>query len=189
MANLKFIRHAPNRKKRLGRYWRKPKGLDNKLRWRVNGHGLSVSIGYGRKRSDLGKLRNGLRERRIENMQDVALLNSKEEAAVLSGTLGLQRKAELVGKLVEKHATILNMKDPAGFLSRIAGEMAARKQKPAKEKTKGGGKQGPATAAEPPKAAGSPEEAGQGGDELAQKVEDEEKARKKEYEKTLTKRM
>ncbi|MBI4149406.1 hypothetical protein HY491_03080 [Candidatus Woesearchaeota archaeon] len=187
MARLTFIRHAPNRKKRLGRYWRRPKGGDSKLRLRVRGHGLSVSIGYRRKGSERGMLRNGLRERRIETMRDVNLLNIKTEAAVLSSTLGLKQKAELAKALAAKGAVIMNMKDPKGFLARMEQQIAARKHERESEK-KGKESLKEAEKAEARKSAVSEKKEQLSEDELAKKVEEEEKIRKKEYEKVLTKR-
>merc|ERR1712243_3145 len=43
----KFIRHQSDRYKKIKQSWRKPKGIDNRVRRRFKGQFLMPSIGYG----------------------------------------------------------------------------------------------------------------------------------------------
>ena len=42
----RFIRRDYTKRKNLGKKWRRPKGIDNKLRLNIKGHGKKISQGY-----------------------------------------------------------------------------------------------------------------------------------------------
>ncbi|KAH8035981.1 hypothetical protein HPB51_014338 [Rhipicephalus microplus] len=65
----KFIRHQSDRYVKLKPNWRKPKGIDNRVRRRFKGQYLMPNIGYGSNRKTKHILPNGFRKVLVHNMR------------------------------------------------------------------------------------------------------------------------
>ncbi|KAK3850885.1 hypothetical protein Pcinc_042435 [Petrolisthes cinctipes] len=70
----KFIRHQSDRFARLKPNWRKPKGIDNRVRRRFKGQYLMPSVGYGSARKTKHILPNGFRKVVIRNIRELEVL-------------------------------------------------------------------------------------------------------------------
>ena len=85
--------------------WRKPRGIDLD---RDIAHGYSPKIGY---RSDT-KLRNihpsGYKEILVCNLNDLAKIDNKTQAARISKTIGKRKRNEIIKKANEKAIWVLN---------------------------------------------------------------------------------
>ncbi|KFD50888.1 hypothetical protein M514_08201 [Trichuris suis] len=70
----KFTRHQCDRYHRLKPNWRKPKGIDNRVRRRFKGQRRMPKIGYGSARATRHVLPNGFRKFLIHNVRDLDML-------------------------------------------------------------------------------------------------------------------
>ena len=95
----KFIRHQSDRYDKVKRNWRKPKGIDNRVRRKFKGMYLMPNIGYGSAKETRHMLPTGFRKVLVHNVKvsfsDVAikkdriLLESLSES--INGVLSISR--------------------------------------------------------------------------------------------------
>jgi large subunit ribosomal protein L32e len=174
-----FIRQDYHKKARLSKKWRRPKGIQSKMRYGMKGYSKTIAVGYGSPAGVKGLTREGLAAVLVSNISELKKIEDGQ-AAVISGRLGQKKKAEIVKKADELGITLLNIKDAKEYLKsvdEIMQKKKAEKQKYMKEKEK--------KKAEKQKKADEKEKEG-----LAEKLTDEEKKdkEKKEREKILTKK-
>lgn len=165
------------KKVRIKERWRKPKGLNSKVRQNKAGKPAQVSSGYRSPRLVRGLTRDGLRPIMVHCLSDLAKIKSKEEGIVISANVGTRKKIDIIKEAQKKGMVIINIKNPDEYLKRIEDKIKLRKEarkKKIEEKKK-----------EDKKTAKKSEEKG-----LAEKVSDEEKKEieKKEKDKLLIKR-
>lgn len=127
----KFLRQDAHKLKRLGRKWRRPKGMDSKMRRRLRGYRKSPSVGYSSPKKVRGLTSNGKKAIIIHNVKD--LQNTKD--IIISKKVGIKKKIEIIKKAQELGINILNIKDPTNFLKNIEEFIKKRKEE-SKEKIK-----------------------------------------------------
>merc|ERR1712183_1152066 len=93
----KFIRHQSDRYKKLAPNWRKPKGIDNRVRRRFKGQYLMPSIGYGSANKTKHCLRDhrGFKKLLVHNLRELEVLmiaNRKFAAEIAKGVSSKNRK-------------------------------------------------------------------------------------------------
>ncbi len=134
--NPKFMRQEFNKRIRLSRSsWRKPKGVDSKMREQRGGHRPIVKIGYGTPRILRGRLSNGLIEKRIYNKDDLSSLN-KDEIALIPRTIGNKLRLVLLKEAQKLKIKVSNFKNIENKIKEIEDEYKLRKEKRAKLKLK-----------------------------------------------------
>lgn len=106
----KFKRQESWRYKRLATNWRKPKGIDNKMRKQVSGVPSLVKIGYRGPRKARGLHPSGYVDVLINNIAELTLLNKDKEAARIAHTVGNKKRLEIVAKAESLGIKLLNGK-------------------------------------------------------------------------------
>ncbi|NWG10053.1 MAG: 50S ribosomal protein L32e [Nitrososphaerales archaeon] len=105
-----FVMQESWRYKRIGERWRKPKGIDSKMRLGVKGWPKLVKVGYRGPRVTRGLHPSGYRDVLVNNMNELQGLNSKTDAARLASRLGAKKRSELIGRAKELGIRVLNPK-------------------------------------------------------------------------------
>lgn len=104
----KFTRPEAWRLKRLGEAWRKPKGLDNKMRLRIKGHPPIVGIGYGTSKDVRGLHPSGFEEVLVHNVKELEKINPAKQVARIAHTVGSRKRSEMMKRAEELKITVLN---------------------------------------------------------------------------------
>tara|TARA_Y100000031_G_scaffold106119_1_gene116878 strand:- start:1653 stop:2216 length:564 start_codon:yes stop_codon:yes gene_type:complete len=166
-----FIRQDYHKKKRLGKKWRRPKGLQSKIRLKFRGRAKKVSLGYGSPRKARHMHKSGLKPFIVKSAADLERSNPKENILIIASPLGDKKRISIMRKAKEGGFTISNFKDPEGYITKIEDKIRLRK-----ELKKGKGKKKEVKAEEKK-------------EKLTEKAEEDKKgAEKREKDKVLTKR-
>lgn len=91
----KFIRHQSDRYDKLKTNWRKPKGIDNRVRRKFKGMYLMPNIGYGSAKNTRHMMPSGFRKVLIHNVKELEVLmmqNKKFCAEIAHGVSAKNRK-------------------------------------------------------------------------------------------------
>merc|ERR1712088_87850 len=91
----RFIRHQSDRYKKLSRNWRKPKGIDNRVRRRFKGMYIMPNIGFGSAKTTKHMLPTGFRKVLVHNVKELEVLmmqNKKFCAEIAHGVSAKNRK-------------------------------------------------------------------------------------------------
>ena len=72
----KFTRHQSDRYNKLSRNWRKPKGIDNRVRRKFKGMYLMPNIGYGSAKNTRHMLPTGFRKVVVHNLKVCKLFHA-----------------------------------------------------------------------------------------------------------------
>jgi len=134
MINMakKFVRHAIHRKKKLAPVWRRPRGLQSKLRLNHRGHQSQISTGYGSPKESRGKI-NGKTPILIKTKADLADVKAGC-VAVLSAKMGDRKRVEILNICKEKKLEVLNVKNVEEYLKKVSDAISKNKEKSASEK-------------------------------------------------------
>jgi large subunit ribosomal protein L32e len=103
----KFLRQESWRYKRLNSSWRKPKGIDSKMRVKKKGWPKSVEVGYRSPRNIRGLHPSGFEEVIIYNVNDLEKINLGNVARI-GHTVGLKKRSRIVERAKELKIHILN---------------------------------------------------------------------------------
>jgi len=174
-----FLRQDSHKQKEVKKNWRKPKGIQSKMRLHKKGYRKSVAIGYGSPRKVYGLHSSGLKQTLIDSVKELDKINKEVEGIIISRTVGLKKKIVIVKKAKEKGIKILNIKNPDNFIKQTEERFAKKKEvKKVKQEEKAKKKKE------------TEEKAKEKEEKLAEKVSEEEKKEqdKKEQDKVLTKR-
>ncbi|CAI7750429.1 unnamed protein product [Closterium sp. NIES-53] len=91
----KFWRPQSDRKKCVPESWRRPKGIDSRVRRKFKGTPLMPNIGYGSNKKTRHMLRSGFQVFRVHNERDVELLlmhnSNKNTLQMLHSSFQVQR--------------------------------------------------------------------------------------------------
>ena len=133
-----FIRQDFHKNKRLGKKWRRPKGLHSKVRLRLKGRSKNLSIGYRSPKIVRGMHKSGLQQCIIRSIKDLEGLDAKKYCVIISSSLGTKKKIVILKKAREGGFNIVNIGNPDEYIKRVEEGINLRKK--AKEVKKEGTK-------------------------------------------------
>jgi len=97
------------RKKRISDRWRRPKGLQSKMRHKFKGYSIMVSKGWRSPAEIRGADRSGYETVTVNNVQDVTKVE-KHKAIIISGLVGNKKRMEIIAKAEELNIPVVNIK-------------------------------------------------------------------------------
>ena len=103
-----FRRYDSHKKKKVSESWRRPRGLQNKLRRHVAAKGGWVKSGYGSPKTVRGLHPCGLEEVLVCNLKDVEGIDPELQAVRISGTVGAKKRIDIKEKAKELGLKVLN---------------------------------------------------------------------------------
>jgi large subunit ribosomal protein L32e len=103
-----FVRPESWRYVRLHPEWRKPKGLDNKVRKSIKGWPRRVKVGYRGPAEVRGYHSSGHVEVLVYNASDLTKVVPGKEVARMGGTVGARKRAEILKRASELGLRVLN---------------------------------------------------------------------------------
>jgi large subunit ribosomal protein L32e len=124
------------RYKRIRDRWRRPRGVDSKMRQNVKGWPKTVNVGYGGPKTAKFLHPSGYREVLVHNLSEIEGLDSETQAIRIAHTVGQKKRMEILTKAKEKGLHILNpheLKEPKEELEKIAETEKEREKEEAKE--------------------------------------------------------
>ena len=133
----KFRRQESWRYKRVSEIWRKPDGIDSKMRIRKKGWPRLVEVGYRGPRKTRGLHPSGYEEIMVRNIDDLAEVNSETQAIRIAHAVGMKKRAEILSRAGERHIYVLNPpraeEKPEETEKEVAGEATKEEVKEEKK--------------------------------------------------------
>jgi large subunit ribosomal protein L32e len=104
----KFVRQESWRYKKLRPSWRKPKGVDNKMRLQQSGVPALVKVGYRTPKVARSLHPSGKVEKLVHNPSELDGLDPKVHVVRVSSTVGDRKRALIEAKAARLNLRVLN---------------------------------------------------------------------------------
>jgi len=105
-----FIRAESWKYDRFSLSWRKPRGLDNKIRRKIKGWPPGPSVGYKGPKIARGLHPSGYREVMVYNTELLSTIDPNTQALRIAHTVGKRKRAIIIAEAKELNLKILNVK-------------------------------------------------------------------------------
>ena len=128
-----FIRQDAHKKDKLKAKWRKPKGLQSKMRLHKKGYSRSPSQGWRSPKTVRGLDASGLEVVHVARLQDLQNV-TKDQGIIIQSTVGAKNKIALLKAAQEKNIRVLNLK-PEEYI-KLHEEKYKERQEKSKTKKK-----------------------------------------------------
>ena len=124
-----FVRHEGWRYKRLSEGWRRPRGLDNKMRRKIKGWPPTVNVGYRGPKATRGLHPSGYKEVLVYNTEELKKIDSETQAIRIAHTVGKRKRAKILVEARKRKITILNLKEVKEVVEEKEKEEKLKKEK------------------------------------------------------------
>lgn len=104
----KFLAAESWRYKRIRKRWRKPTGIDNKMRTNEKGWPRSANVGWGGPQTVRGLHPSGKEEVIVHDIADLSKVNSDTQVARLSGKMGKRKRVFVLEEADKRGIIVLN---------------------------------------------------------------------------------
>lgn len=131
-----FARPESWRYVRLKENWRRPRGLDHKVRRKIKGWPPGVSVGYKGPKAARGLHPSGYKEVLVHNTKEISKVDPKTEAARIAHTVGKRKRAQIIAEAKKRKVFILNVKLVPEVAEKEEEEAEEKPEKPTEEKKK-----------------------------------------------------
>ncbi|MCK4439453.1 50S ribosomal protein L32e [Candidatus Bathyarchaeota archaeon] len=131
----KFVRQESWRYKRLKENWRRPRGIDNKMRRKIKGWPPTVSVGYRGPKTTRGLHPSGYKEVLTHNVEELEKVNASTQAIRIAHTVGKRKRAKILVEARKRKIKILNFRE-AKEVIREEREVAEEEETEEKEVAK-----------------------------------------------------
>ncbi|KAF2859129.1 60S ribosomal protein L32-A [Piedraia hortae CBS 480.64] len=108
----RFNRHQSDRFKCVDPNWRKPKGIDNRVRRRFKGQAAMPKIGYGSNKKTRHMMPSGHKAFLVRNLADLELLlmHNQTYAAEIAHNVSSRKRVEMVARAKQLGVKVTNGK-------------------------------------------------------------------------------
>ncbi len=89
--------------------WRRPKGIDNKIRMKRKGYPPIVTVGYRGPKSVRGIHPSGFIEVIVHNPRELMNINPETQAIRIASTVGVRKRIEIIREAVRRGIKVLNV--------------------------------------------------------------------------------
>jgi large subunit ribosomal protein L32e len=131
-----FLQQDYHKKKRVSRKWKRPTGLQSKMRHQFKGYARRVKQGWRSPIEIRGYHGKGLKPVTVYAVKDLEKVG-KGEGVIIAKTVGLKKRLDIVNKVAELKLTLLNIK-PESVKAKIEQnkQLKEKKQKDKQDKKK-----------------------------------------------------
>jgi large subunit ribosomal protein L32e len=124
-----FRRKGCAKKVRIKDKWIRPKGLSHKMRMRLRGNPLCVSIGYRSPADVRGFTKSGFMPVVVFNVNDLMKLDHKLNTAVIGSTVGQRKRVEIIKKAKEMKIDVNNIQNGHKYITHVENDLKDRKDR------------------------------------------------------------
>lgn len=104
----KFSQFESWRLRRVKDHWRRPKGIDNKMRQNRKGWPRSVNIGWGSPNAVRGLHPSGMEEVAVYNLGDLTIIDPETQVARIGGSVGTKKRSNILEEADRRGIRVLN---------------------------------------------------------------------------------
>ena len=125
-----FVRQESWRDSKFSLSWRRPRGLDNKVRRKIKGWPASPSTGYKGPKIARGMHPSGYMEVIVNNAEAVAAVDPTTHAIRIAHTVGRKKRTVIIAEAKRLNIKILNVRVTAKEVKKPEAETAEAEETP-----------------------------------------------------------